>query len=389
MNNRMLKFAVLSISLLMLTPNAISVALADITKSYAGVDPGTIALILTLPLLVMTPFTFISGILSNFMSKKSLIIIGLIVYIIGGMAPLLTKNLTYILIARSILGVGLGVLVPFTTSLIFDFFEGDERNGLIGFQSAFVNIGLIFSSLVAGILAGVSWQHAFWIYTIGFLVLLLISFKLPEPIKVKKTSQQKVSLNGKVFFIGFLGFLIAVFQFPLFSTTALLVVKQNMGNATSVGLAVTVSTISGLFTGLLFGKILGLMQRYTSVFGLGIIVVGFFIISYATNILMVYVGAFFAGIAMSSLMPFLLVNLSMVTDKSATALANAIFFCCLSLGQFASPIIMMNLTEFLGNTSERFTFFLSGIVFLVAAVIVTLIYLVKPASPSELVESRA
>ena len=115
-------------------------------------------MILTLPSLFVIVFSSISGRLSTVMSKKILILIGLVLFIVGGMAPavMLSGSLSFILIMRAVLGIGLGICMPFTTGLIADFFERDEQSNLLGFQSSVVNIGGIVTSIIAGVLAALS-----------------------------------------------------------------------------------------------------------------------------------------------------------------------------------------------------------------------------------------
>jgi MFS family permease len=142
-NKNTLKLTILSLSLLMVSPSAVSVALADIAKSFPGVAYVTITLILTLPSLIIIPFSLISGFLSTFVKKRTLVITGLILMALSGMAPIVVRNLYAIITMRAIYGAGLGILVPLTSGLIDCFFEGKARNQLFGFQSSTINIGQI------------------------------------------------------------------------------------------------------------------------------------------------------------------------------------------------------------------------------------------------------
>lgn len=98
--------------------------------------------------------------------------------VIGGILPMLTTNITWILALRLVLGAGLGMFNSLAVSLISDFFEGDERAQLVGFQSAVQGLGSSLATFVAGQLALIDWPFAFLCYaiTIPIALLFFLSF---------------------------------------------------------------------------------------------------------------------------------------------------------------------------------------------------------------------
>ncbi|WP_461392136.1 MFS transporter [Desulfosporosinus fructosivorans] len=282
---------------------------------------------------------------------------------------------------RAIMGIGLGICVPFTTGLIADFFQkDDEQTTLMGFQSSVVNIGGIVTSLLAGIFAAIYWSNAFWVYGIGIIVFLLILFKLPEQTRVVIEGTQKTSLGGIVYFISFLGFLFSALTFPIFANTALLIVEQNFGNAASVGITLTFFSIAGLVAGLIFGKVMSTLNKFTGVFGTIFAGVGFLVITYASSLNMVIVGAILTGFGYSTIIPFLVVNTVINTDRSQTTFAIGILLSCLYLGQFVSPFILINIAKATENTSQMFTFLLCGAILIVSSIVIFLFNLKKSSA---------
>lgn len=376
-NRTLLKIAVLSTSFFTLAPNAVSVAMADIARAFPQADAGTIALILTLPSLTVIPFSMLSGFLAGFMKKRLLAISGLLLMLLGGMGPLAVNDLGYILALRAVLGIGLGIVTPLTMSLITAFFESDERNTLIGFQSVTLNLGLIILSFFAGLLTLHGWQSVFWVYASVIPILLLILFKLPEPERLDGSREEKNALNKTVALICFLTFLQGIFVYPLFTQLALLVVNQGMGNAASVGLVMTASTIAALTIGLVFSRLLDGFKNYTSVLGLGVQGLGFLFLSLSKNLAMVYLGAILVGAGNSVIMTFIVVRTAMAVHKSASAFAIGLAQATLYLGQFLSPILLAYLTKMLENPSERFVYLLCTVAYLSGAVIFSTLHLLK------------
>jgi cyanate permease len=87
MNKTILKVIVLSLSLLMMSATAISPILDVVAKAFSSVAKESIQFLLALPLLVMIPFTLASEALASRVSKKLLIVLGLILFSAGGLAP--------------------------------------------------------------------------------------------------------------------------------------------------------------------------------------------------------------------------------------------------------------------------------------------------------------
>lgn len=380
-NRTLLKIAVLSTSFFTLAPNAVSVAMADIARAFPHADAGTIALILTLPSLTVIPFSMLSGFLAGFMKKRLLAISGMLLMLLGGMGPLAVNDLGYILVLRAVLGIGLGIVTPLTMSLITGFFESDERNTLIGFQSVTLNLGLILLSFFAGLLTLHGWQSVFWVYASVIPILLLILFKLPEPERLDGSREKKNSLNKTVALICFLTFLQGIFVYPLFTQLALLVVNQGMGNAASVGMVMTASTIAALVIGLVFGRLLDGFKNYTSVLGLGVQGMGFLLLSLSKNLAMVYLGAVLVGAGNSIIMTFIVVVTATVVHKSATAFAIGLAQATLYLGQFLSPVLLTYLTGALGNSSEHFVYRICTVAYLAGTVIFLSVSFLKGKYP--------
>ncbi|WP_062049452.1 hypothetical protein [Bacillus sp. JCM 19034] len=78
MNKRLIKTAILSVSLLtVMAGAAISPALGDIALAFPEANDTMIKLILTLPSVMIIPFIYVSSHLSKRFSKKSILFFGM------------------------------------------------------------------------------------------------------------------------------------------------------------------------------------------------------------------------------------------------------------------------------------------------------------------------
>ena len=188
MNKLFLKSSILSISLLtVMASAAISPALAKIFQAFPGVDPTLIKLVLTLPSLLIIPFSLLCGWLVKWVPKKYILLIGLVIYFAAGVGGAFAHTITQLLIIRGIFGMGVGLIIPLSTSLIADFYEGAERTKVMGYSGSVSHLGGVIFLLVSGWLACVSWRLAFAVYGLSLLIFLMVLFWLPEP-QVKKSA---------------------------------------------------------------------------------------------------------------------------------------------------------------------------------------------------------
>src|SRR5690625_2231620 len=138
----MLKPTIIAISMAtVMAGAAISPALGVIAKNFPDANPTLIKLILTIPSLMIIPFSFVSSYLTTKITKRSIVLIGLIIYMVGGVGPQFVSTIEAIIALRLLLGIGVGLLMPLADSLINDHFEGKERTKMMGYNSAFSNFG--------------------------------------------------------------------------------------------------------------------------------------------------------------------------------------------------------------------------------------------------------
>lgn len=125
----MKRLAILSVSLLLLLAGAaLSPALFSIMNSYPAISPVLIKSLVTIPSICVIIVNLLLNAKNKFTSQRQQLLVGLIIYALGGMLPLLfTSSFTILLSSRVILGLGLGLIATPAIGLINDFFEGEQK----------------------------------------------------------------------------------------------------------------------------------------------------------------------------------------------------------------------------------------------------------------------
>ncbi|MGM1021450.1 MAG: MFS transporter [Bacillota bacterium] len=375
-NKVLFKTALLSISLVLTSASAISAIIPMMLNQLSGVSSSLIESVVTIPSFSMMLFVLLSGPISSQLGKKNTVLLGLLLVVIGGILPMFTTNITWILALRLLLGAGLGMFNSLAVSLISDFFEGDERAQLVGFQSAVQGLGSSLATFVAGQLALINWQFAFLCYAITIPIALLFFFIIPEPERGKPTVERSTGTGHKsggvslpVLGLGAVLFLFMTFIMIVYTKTGIMIAEKDMPNPSFLGTALTLFSLSTMIAGFLFGKIYKWFRNYAPFISSLLTATGFLLLWFAQNVTMVTVAMLIIGFSFALFIPYIFTILTKIVPKGSETLSISIAMVGSNLGAFASPYAIKLIGMLFGNESASFSFLVSAIVFTMAALI--------------------
>ncbi len=383
--NKVLKLSILSISFLMMLRLTISPALSVIGAAV-NKDATEMQIMVIVASVVAIPFGFISGILSRNVKTKTILYIGLILYLIGGIGPMFVANFTFMIVCRALLGAGTGLFLPFAAGLIADFYTGEEFNMMIGLQSAAVAVGNIITSALAGVLASINWRLSFLIYAFAIISFFLVAFNIPEPEKKEKKEEEGKAFNGKMLFICIAIFIYAIIYFAFFGFISY-VVDELGGNAAQSGLASMVMTLLSLIAGIIFSKTITVLKRASLPIILFINVIGFYVMSQASSFGVLVIGAALVGIGFGLLMPYGTKRVIEAAPASAGTFANGMYMTFVNVGTAISPMLLAVTGAIFGRQNDgQFIWFVSAIALVIGTIISVILAFVKS---KDSVEERA
>lgn len=158
----------------------ISPVLPDL-RSVFGVSDAQIGLVITaytLPGIVLTPF---AGLLADRFGRRRVVVPLLFTFGLGGTGVAFAETFTQVLALRFLQGVGASALISLSVTLIGDFYEGTQRDAVMGFNGSSMSTGAALYPLVGGLLAGVRWNAPFLFFGVAVLVGLVALLVLEEP----------------------------------------------------------------------------------------------------------------------------------------------------------------------------------------------------------------
>jgi len=149
-------------------------------QSTLGVSESNAGLIITTHGALIVVFSPIAGALIDRFGPRRPFIGGLVLYGIGGGAGLGIDSFGPLLASRAVLGVGVAFVYTGVTVLIYDLYEGQRMNEVLGLRSSANSVGAVIWPLVGGALGTLSWQAPFGVYLVAIPLGLLAVVTIPE-----------------------------------------------------------------------------------------------------------------------------------------------------------------------------------------------------------------
>jgi MFS family permease len=126
--------------------------------------------LLTVPAIVAMASSFFSGYLSDILGRRKLLLASMAVYVVVGVGPFFMDGWILVAICRILVGACEGVVLTVTTAMLGDYFKGEQRDRMMGFQAAIASGSATVLIWISGLLgAAYGWQGPFLIYAISIL----------------------------------------------------------------------------------------------------------------------------------------------------------------------------------------------------------------------------
>jgi len=283
----------------------------------------------TAPAIVLSP---IFGVIADLYGRRLLLGLGLIVFGIFGAAMAFAPTFGWLLVFRSLQGVGFSAVIPLTIVLIGDLLEGDNEISGQGLKVFLDRIGYFIFPPLGGLLATIAWFWPFACYILAVPVGLIALVWMPET--KGKSGEKTMAYLGEMlrlarhprlviaFSAGFLRFFLDygfLTYFPLF-----LVRTQNVSTATA-GLLYIFFSIGAMLTSSQAGRIAAGRDKANILF-LAFLVSGGAVLAvpFVHGVWLVGAALFFYGLANGVISPM---QKSLLTQNAPAELRGGIVSC--------------------------------------------------------------
>ncbi|SFB01914.1 Major Facilitator Superfamily protein [Acetitomaculum ruminis DSM 5522] len=347
--------AVFSLFLLSMGITVVTPAMNVIIERWAAtVSVTNIYMVSTIPTLVMVPVTIVAGSLAGKKVKyRTLAVLGAFLFLLGGCAPaVLPENFILLLACRAVFGVGVGLMAPLGNALVVGLYEPGKASAYLGYGTLLMNFGGIIFQQLGGFFAGISWNATFWGHAFG-LVGFVMAFFIPEPELPAEDSSAasapKEKMHPFAWFAAITLFIFNIANYPLMMNLSTFMAQKNAGDAQAAAIVLSVYTVGGCISGLIFGKIYGVVKRFSVSLGLAICVVGICVAYFGANVATIGAGMFLDGFGFSIMFPALIAFVGMLTPPSTQAFGISIVTAFMNLSSFFSAYYLVVIEHFSGK----------------------------------------
>lgn len=273
-----------------------------------------------------------------------------------------------ILLARLFLGFSVGLVQPIGTSLLADYYTDQERNQLMGFQSACSGLANTLMTFIVGLFIQSSWRMGFSVYFIGLIIFFLTFIYLPSdqaapsgPVAKAPKSQTKGKLSLSVIW-----WMLAMFLFNMAYSAGILefsltVVETGAGSATDAANVTAAVAVVSLLAGVIFGKYMQLTKKYAGLIAIALMGAGNFITGLGSGMPLLAFGSALVGLSFGLFMPYVMSAVNRHSTKENSAGLTGLALSAGSVANFVSTYFYAAFGKIFNNSSSQFGFIFGGI----------------------------
>ena len=365
-NNSGLKAAILTMSFIQMATNAVSSILANIATEFPDASVTTIQYLMTCPNLMIVAVSVIAAGLAERISTRTLAATGLLLAAVSGILSFAVHGSILILyVWAGMLGIGVGLVVPMANSLISDYFQENERDTMLGYQTGAANAGSMIMTYVGGVLATIAWQFDYLVYLLAIPGLILTLMFVPKQNVVAKDTvttekkKLKISAYEVLFCIVAAVYMLMFYLGP--TNIALYFSEKQIGNTMTAGMASSLLLLGGVLMGFLFGKLAEKIGKHTITLGFLALFVGYTLIYMKGQLISTYIGCLLVGMSNPLVLPQCMGSV-VTEDKQRSTVMMSVVFAIANLGTFLAPGIttISKMVMHAETAASRFVF--AGIV---------------------------
>lgn len=379
---RNLTITILSLSLLtVMAGAAVAPALNTIRAYFSDASQTLIQMIISIPALFIVIMSMIFPRLCDRFKSKELLMVGLLLYVVGGSIAGIFGNIYIVLIFRAFVGIGVGIIMPLSTGLLSFYYTRDKQDKLMGYSSAMNQMGGVIATLIAGLLASVSWRLSFLVYLMGLLSIVLCLLFLPNE-RIGGESSKKEKMVFARYYPFIIAMFLLMFTFFIYPTEfAIETAKEGIIPQHFIAIIMAGMDFVAFLGGLSFVHVKRITGSATK-----IVAPIMFALGYASLWLLggwagTIIGSILVGFANGLGIPFIISTASRKAGKSAAVTVMPMLSMALYLAQFTTPLILSVTTKAAGETATQH---LPYLIALVSAVIFTLwSLLIRTSAPSK------
>jgi predicted MFS family arabinose efflux permease len=366
MKEQMKKIALLSLSLILTSAYSVSIVLPSLLQHFSEYTTAQVEILISAPSFAITVMIVLNAWLSRYMKDRPMIVGGLLLLSVSGMVPVFVQEYPVVLASRIFLGIGIGLINAKAISIFSEYYEGREKAALLGYRGSAV-LGSAVMTLVAGKLVLIRWNLAFWVYALGFVIVLLYLVWVPGSMETGQSAgsqsagAEKESLEAEadekrecwkkevltIAYALFAGFVICIYCSNSLRVP-MLILEKKLGTESEASIILTLMMLMGIAAGVYFGKLTMWWKEKLPGVGCLLIGAGMLLTAYAGSLPLIGIGISIVGFFYTVLVTYSFHQISEQIPQSSINTATSIVLVGCNLGAACSPFVL----KWMGRFSE-------------------------------------
>lgn len=328
--------------------------LALITSTFN--DPATINFSFSVTSGTMLIMTLVAGHLARFVDKRTLMLIGTVIFILGGFIGSFSPTAAFLVGTRVVEGIGAGLVYPMVPAITAQLFQGRERTQVMGLLNGGACIIAFFLNFGAGWIGALfGWRVCLWIYAILTIAIFMQIKYIPKmgpekAIQDAERNQAKGRLSYKVFLLALANCVFSCCGMIFNMTLAGFILDSGIGDSTIAGTAGSIQTMVGFLVGLIFARVISRLGRFVPAFCLASLAVCYFGLAASTSPVGVFISIMFIGLCCGILYPYLNECVARVTTHGTVTIAMSYVSMGMMVGNFLCGFFVNFLSSITGGT---------------------------------------
>ncbi|MBQ6583571.1 MAG: MFS transporter [Alistipes sp.] len=351
---------------------AVSPILGDMNNIFPKASDLEIQMLTSLPSLLIIPFVLLAGRLSTGRDKLPMLYLGLAIFTLCGVACLVAKSMTALIIISSILGIGAGMIIPLSTGLVVDYFTGDFRVKQLGYSSAINNLTLVGATALTGYVADINWHLSFLVYLLpGVSLLLCLALRresaAAEPMESDQYKQQSINKRHLAVLTLFY-FVITFASLVVTFDTAFLFEKYKIRQELA-GVSISLFFLAIMLPGLFLSHIIKYTRSYTNVISALLLTLGLLSMTIFKSPAMLVIGIILSGFGYGIMQPLIYDKAAIIAPPHLATQALSIVMAANYIAIILCPFIIDAVRKLFATQSISFSFGLCAVVAAVTTLI--------------------
>jgi MFS family permease len=333
-------------SLTVMTAATISPALPGLETQFSGDETYgfLIRLLVPAPSLAVVLVAPWCGVIADRSSRRSMLLAGLVLFIISGSAGLFLPTLPLIMASRLCLGIALAMIMTAQSALLGDYFSGKTLHVVSSAQVSARNLGGFVFIVIAGLLATIGPRFPFAVYALPALALPFFWRVIVDPPSSMAAGQNTAFTPGKtqplIYLLAFGQMVVTMLFFVMPTQLPFFLSGQGYSSPAVTGGALGTLMLAGGGAALYYPRLreaIGYAGNWAC--GFGLMAMGFATLVTVEAGAAVFFGCAAIGAGYALAIPgFVAISLS-ATSSNSRGKTGALLTGSVFLGQFLSPLI--------------------------------------------------